>query len=264
MKLDKANNIDVREIKAFIVNKTLFKSNNNGNFIILNYENAHDVEIKFVDTGFVTKTHMSQIKKGKVKDKLLPSVYGVGVIGDKYPSKLNGNWKREYSLWSGMLCRCHSSKLKSRQPSYEKCQTSNNFNSYTYFHEWCHEQAGFNDSSFHLDKDLLIRGNKTYSEDTCVFIPHEINLALIKRDRDRGKYPIGVYYRKRDARFAAQINTNEGMQKNLGYFSNELDAFHAYKQAKESYLKELAEKHKQHIDIRAYDALMSYEITIND
>ena len=50
----------------------------------------------------------------------------------------------------------------------------------------------------------------------------------------------------------------------MKYFNTELEAFNAYKEAKESFVKEQAEKWKGKIDNRAYDALMSYKVEITD
>ena len=50
----------------------------------------------------------------------------------------------------------------------------------------------------------------------------------------------------------------------LGSFKTELEAFNAYKQAKETFIKELADKWKDKIDPRAYEALMNYEVSIDD
>ena len=47
-------------------------------------------------------------------------------------------------------------------------------------------------------------------------------------------------------------------------FKTEIEAFNAYKQAKENYLKELATKWKDKIDTRAYNALMEYQVEITD
>ena len=47
-------------------------------------------------------------------------------------------------------------------------------------------------------------------------------------------------------------------------FNTEIEAFNAYKQTKESYLKELANKWKDKIDARAYNALMNYQVEITD
>ena len=60
------------------------------------------------------------------------------------------------------------------------------------------------------------------------------------------------------------INYCVGMREFLGYFNTELEAFNAYKQAKESFIKEQANKWKGEIDDRAYEALMSYEVNIDD
>lgn len=49
-------------------------------------------------------------------------------------------------------------------------------------------------------------------------------------------------------------------------FDNEKDAFNAYKQAREEYIKEVAQKYYDEgkITERVYDALLRYEIDIND
>ena len=44
-----------------------------------------------------------------------------------------------------------------------------------------------NGNSFQLDKDSLIKGNKVYSESTCVFIPQEVNSLLVKSTASRGE-----------------------------------------------------------------------------
>ena len=58
--------------------------------------------------------------------------------------------------------------------------------------------------------NLLIKGNKVYSEDSCVFIPREINSLLTKRDNNRGEYLIGVSWHKRDKVFMATVSKNKG------------------------------------------------------
>jgi hypothetical protein len=54
--------------------------------------------------------------------------------------------------------------------------------------------------------------------------------------------------------------------KYLGYYATPLEAFNAYKTAKEEYIKELAEKYFQEgkITERVYNALMKYEVEITD
>ena len=239
-----------------------------GDFKIVKYNDSKNVEIRFVNTGFETVVELGSIRSGSVKDPYVPSVFGVGVSGTKYPIGVNGVITKEYILWQNMLKRCYSDVYKKKKPTYEGCKVSENFKSYEYFYEWCHKQIGFsmdgNGNSFHLDKDLLIKGNKVYSENTCIFIPSEINSLLTKSDKIRGKHLIGVCWSNSNKAFVAMVNKNKGKREWLGSFNTELEAFNAYKQAKESFIKELANKWMGKIDDRAYNALMNYTVEIDD
>ena len=240
------------------------KSKSSGDFKIVKYNDNRNVEIQFLNTGYKMVTRLDCIADGRIKDRYLPSVHGVGILGTKYPSKVNGVETKEYMLWKDMLKRCYNDSFKKKNPTYEYCECSENFKYYEYFYEWCHSQIGFGNEGWHLDKDLLVKGNKVYSEKTCVFIPQEINLVLIKREAMRGKHLIGVYWSKTNKAFVAQISRNKGMQEHLGVFNTEVEAFKAYKKAKEIYIKELVNKWKSQIDDRAYNALMNYTVDITD
>ena len=240
------------------------KSLNSGDFKILKYNDTANVVIQFLKTGYETTVELGNIKKGYVKDHYSPSVYGIGVFGTKYPSRVNGVKTKEYKLWHSMLVRCYSDTIKKKHQTYIGCEVSDNFKSYEYFYEWCQKQIGFNNKDWHLDKDLLIKGNKVYSEGTCVFIPSEINKVLVKREALRGEYLIGVSWSKTSKAFVATVAKNKGKTEHLGYFNTELEAFNAYKTAKESFIKEQAKKWKSKIDIRAYEALMNYTVDIDD
>ena len=240
------------------------KSKSSGDFNIVKYNNAKNVEIRFLKTGFETSSQLEHIKNGNVKDPYTPSVYGVGIIGAKYPVSEGGRDTKDYALWKHMLARCYSDAYKKKRPTYEGCGVSDRFKSYEYFYEWCNKQIGFGNQGWHLDKDLLTKGNKVYSEGSCVFIPSEINTLLINCTASRGEYLIGVYWSKTHKAFVAQVNKNKGKQERLGFFKTELEAFNAYKQAKEAFVKEQANKWKGKIDDRAYEALMSYEVNIDD
>ena len=244
------------------------KSLNSGDFKIVKYNDSDNVEIRFVNTGYETLVRLTNIRSGEIKDPYLASVFGVGVVGAKYPTRVNGVKTKEYVLWTNMLVRCYSDALKKRRPTYEGCKVSDNFKSYEYFYEWCNKQIGFsnegNENPFHLDKDLLTKGNKVYSEDTCVFIPAEINTLLIKREASRGEHLIGVSWHKATKKFISQVDIGLKSQKHLGLFNTEIEAFNAYKVAKEAFVKEQANKWKSQIDDRAYNALMDYTVEITD
>ena len=242
----------------------IYKSKSSGDFKILKYNDAKDVVIQFLKTGYETSVQLVQVKNGSVKDPYSPSVFGVGVLGTKYSITISGRNTKEYNLWQSMLRRCYSDCSKKQRPTYEGCEVSNNFKSYEYFYEWCQEQIGFSADGFDLDKDLLIKGNKVYSESTCVFIPKEINSLLVKREASRGEHLIGVYWHNANKAFRARVSKNKGKSEHLGYYKTELEAYNAYKIAKESFVKEQANKWKSQIDLRAYEALMNYTVEIMD
>ena len=147
-----------------------FKTKNYGDLVVIKYINHAEVIVKFVETGYETVTHMSQVRNGKVKDRLLPTAFGVGVVGDEI-TKVNSKFLKEYDLWRGMLRRCYDTNLHKNHSTYLNCTVSDNFKHYPFFKGWCSKQIGFGNEGWHLDKDILFKGNKVYSEDTCCFVP---------------------------------------------------------------------------------------------
>ncbi len=194
----------------------------------------------------------------------------MGCVGgfEKGRVKIVRKRAKERAIWERLLRRCYNEKHHREKPTYKGCEVSENFKDFLYFKDWCNKQVGFNSKdekgrSFALDKDILIRGNKVYSEDTCCFVPADINNLVIKANSIRGKYMIGVSYNKMKGRFESYINVF-GSKRHLGTFNTELEAFYAYKEAKEAYIKEVAEKYKDQIDPRVYEVLMKYQVEITD
>lgn len=107
-------------------------------------------------------------------------------------------------------------------------------------------------------------GGDVYSPETCVFVPREINSVLTKMEVLRGEHPIGVYKDVKSGKFIAQVSLNLGSQEYLGRFESAQEAFEAYKNAKENYVKFIANKWKDTIDVRAYERLICYTVNIDD
>lgn len=199
-------------------------------------------------------------------------VQGVGLNDGKYPAQICLIAVKEYNLWNSMLARC-TKRVWKRQPSYIGTSCSENFKHYSFFYEWCQEQKGFNNkdekgNKWHLDKDILVKGNKVYSEDVCVFVPQRINSLLLRNGASRGEYPVGVCLDSRGNRFVSRCNNNpekaKTKQRHLGYFDTPQEAFQAYKTFKEALIKEVANEYKEQLDSRVYEALMNYEVNEND
>lgn len=188
-------------------------------------------------------------------------VSGVGINDGKYPAKVNGKPLREYDIWKSLLSRCYNHKCQQEKPTYIGCSASENFKNYSYFYEWCQKQIGFNQVWYQLDKDLILRGNKIYSENTCLFIPNELNTLLISRKAARGDLPLGVSATQN--KFITHCRTDKPSH-HIGIFNTPEEAFQAYKEVKEAFIKRQAEKWRNFIDPRAYEALMCYEVLITD
>jgi len=211
--------------------------------------------------------HYADGKGAEVKKRIVQQgprlVLGHGVSSKGlYAAIVDSKRTREDILWRNMLIRCYSIAEHKRYPTYLGCEASAGFKDFQVFAEWCQGQVGFSKTEFVLDKDILLAGNKVYGEDTCVFLPREVNGLLIGSDAKRGAHPIGVTAHK-DGGYVSSCNMF-GLKTYLGYFPTVVMAFAAYKTAKEAHIKVVAEQWKDQIDPRAYAALMSYEILITD
>lgn len=236
----------------------VFPTNNFGNIEILEYTNSRKVLVRFVRTGNTKYVSMNNIRSGAVCDREAPNLYGVGFTD--VPSRVD---LRLYGIWNGMFSRCYNSKYHEIYVSYKDCEVIGDFKYLSKFVEWCKLQKGFNQEGFQLDKDILVKGNKFYSPETCCFVPKDLNTLLTHRRKDKGLYPVGVSYKPRINRYIAQISKFKEVI-HLGCFATPEDAFYAYKEAKEGYIKEVAELYKNQIDPKVYEALLKYEVSVDD
>jgi biotin-(acetyl-CoA carboxylase) ligase len=225
---------------------------------IIEYFDKNNCTIKF-DNGITLRNKkFSDIKKGSVKNPLHKSILGIGYIGIGIfkPSKNRKNTKK-YSDWINLFQRCYGEN----NPSYKGCSVDERWHNFQNFAKW--HKNNYREG-FEVDKDILVKGNKVYSPETCCFVPFNINVLFTKNNISRGLYPIGVNYDKRGKKFVAQINKGVGNQIHLGYFNTPEEAFQTYKVAKELWIKEVADKWKDLISERVYEAMYNYQVEITD
>lgn len=186
-------------------------------------------------------------------------IYGVGTNSrGKHKATINGTNTSTYDTWRHMLQRAYCPKLHARQPTYIGCSVADDWLEYQDFGDWF-ENHEYGNRGYHLDKDLLLPGNKVYAPDRCVFVPQELNKLLIDCGAIRGQHPQGVSFHKARNKFQAGVTIN-GKKQHLGYFETELEAYNAYKIAKEAHVKNMASHWKNDIAANVYEALMRWEL----
>lgn len=178
---------------------SIFKSDNYGDVLVVNYIDSQRVLVRFLNTGYEGYFPISQVKSGCIKDKSIPIKYlGIGILDADYQivkyEKVEGVVKNKsvcpyYSKWHSMLSRCYSSSSLKRNPTYKGCVVHKDWLTFSNFKSWMEKQDWVGKV---LDKDILGDGT-IYSEDTCTFIPSRVNNFVCEGGATRGEYMLGVH-----------------------------------------------------------------------
>ena len=247
----------------------IYKIKYNASAIIVEYNTADDLIIKVLESGEYIKTRYSHLEKGEVVPKFVPHIFGVGFIGnastiDYFSPKKNGGYKnkRSYIVWKGMLERCYCDEYLKKHPTYVGCEVCDEWKSYETFEKWYNENYyEIEEYRIDLDKDIVKKGNKIYSPQTCVFVPQNINVLFNKNKKFRNKLPLGVS--RQGNRFKSQCSIY-GKKVHLGLYGTVEEAFYSYKTYKENIIKEIAEEYKDRIPNKLYLAMYNYQVEITD
>ena len=238
--------------------------------VIKEYRGCMDIDVYFPEYNWTFKhaTYQS-FKNGKIKCPYEPSIYGVGYLGEgKYVATENGKHKKEYRIWYDVLRRCYDPKVQEKYPTYKGCTVENYLLNFQNAAEWIknnyYEVLG---ERMHLDKDILCKGNKVYSRETCIFVPERINTLFVKRDNNRGKDPIGMYQLS-SGNYQVQCNNEYGKYVYLGTYSTKEEAFRVYKEYKEKVIKKVIDSYEGKIPephyTRLKEAMYNYKVEIDD
>lgn len=232
---------------------------------IISYRGRGDMDVYFEEYNWTAK-HVAykEFNLGTIKCPYEPRTCKVGYLGEGKYTFNNRNTK-SYPTWRNMLSRCYNETCLSRNKTYKNCTVCEEWHNFQNFAKWYEDNYyEIPNEMMELDKDILYKGNKTYSPETCVFVPNNINTLFVGCDISRGAYPIGVTFCKSKNKFQAQCQTNNGNRIMLGCFDDSIDAFNYYKKHKELTIKQVADKYKNHIPKKLYDALYKYEVEITD
>ena len=238
--------------------------------IITKYNNNRDMDVYFPEYEY-TIIHVTygDFKKGVIKCPYEKRTYGKGYIGiGKYKPIKNGKITKCYDVWQSMLQRCYDDKYQEKYPTYKGCTVESHLLNFQNMGEWIennyYEIPG---ERMHLDKDILCKGNKVYSRDTCIFVPQRINSLFVKCNKSRGKNPIGMTLIS-SGNYQVYCNNGYGKSDYLGTYSTKEEAFRVYKQYKEKIIKEVIDLYEGIIPELHYSklkkAMYNYRVEIDD
>lgn len=188
-------------------------------------------------------------------------IFGIGINDANYQVQPLIDNKRKicpyYKTWKKMLERCYSDKYHIAQPTYKECFVCKEWLTFSNFKSWMINQDWLGKQ---LDKDLLVKGNKEYSPDTCVFVTSQVNSLLNTQKANRGVYVLGVSWKKAMGKYQAQCSVGNAC-KALGYYLTEEEARQAYLHFKKELIITVANEQK---DIRVKNALLKAIKTLHE
>ena len=183
-------------------------------------------------------------------------IHGAGVNDSNYivvgDTKSNKTRCPYYARWCDMIKRCYSIPFQKTRPTYIGCTVSNEWLLFSNFKRWMEQQDW---QGKQLDKDLLVQGNKVYSDITCLFVTLRINSLTNCTKSTKGKYRVGVSFDKRRKKYRASCS--DGFKRvELGVFSTEKEAHERYKEFKYKLIASIAKDQKEPLK----SALLNYQI----
>jgi hypothetical protein len=161
-----------------------------------------------------------------------------------------------YRVWDGMLSRCYNTSRKSyNQYGARGVRVCDDWLEFQNFASWW--EATFKLKGWHLEKDILVDGNKIYGPETCCFVPVCINsfYATLPVQGDR-ELPSGVT--KSGRQYFA--NTTAGGVKTQTGFPTPEEASSFYKTFKENHARQMADEFKDVLDKRVLDKLYNFKM----
>lgn len=174
---------------------TIHQTVQGGPLEIVGYVDRNHRRIRFIESGYETVAYLSAIDAGKVKNPFVPSVAGVGYLGNH--DRFIGHPLRKliYDRWHDMIGRCCRHGYKPIDPSWH-C-----------FATFMQDALGLKgvellyghskDNRIDLDSDIIpheMGMSPIYSKETCQWVPCAENLRHRTPRSDFTIYPIGTRF----------------------------------------------------------------------
>lgn len=234
-----------------------FKSNSGEVCTVTKYMNTDNVEVSFLGyPDFTLNTSVGSLRRGKFKNPYRPRIFGVGFVGvGEYNTATDS--RKTYKIWYGILERCYCEKSLSKYPTYLGCYVAKEWHNFQNFAEWytTHEYFGL---GYHIDKDILLQGNKVYCPEYCCLVPSAINQVVPKNFLSTEGLATG-FSKTKTGRFRVVLPI-QGKNISVGMFDSEQEALEAYRLAKRFSMISMAKEYKSQISEEVYFKLVNWNL----
>lgn len=227
---------------------------------IIRYVSCNDITVQFLDDfKFERDTTYSNFKRGMVRNPYDKTVLDMGYLGvGKYLTQdETGENSREYMCWKHMIERCYVEKHADiHQAYYGICSICDEWLNFQVFSEWYEQNKYECEGRLHLDKDILVAGNKVYSPSTCLLVPQRLNMLFMNKPNNRG-LPNGIVKQKNG--YLAKYGGEK-----IGIFSTVEDAYYEQTKKKKEEIVLVANEMRDILPDKVYNAVLSYGFDIKN
>jgi len=247
--------------------------NNNGSYMqIVNYTYYTNIDVVIISIlpnnqiMYYLKQNCTynNFKNGGIRSPYEKTIRNIGYIGEGIYGY--NSHPVYYTHWYNMIHRCSCDENRSkRNMSYINVDIDPLFYNFQFFAHWCdlnyYEAEG---EQMCLDKDILFKDNKTYSPETCCFVPNNINVFFTNHSKDVSSTGVSILP---SGNYRSSLSVNNKIN-HLNVYKSKEDAIMSYKISKEFEIRRLAHiylydkgcyKFKPFVD-KIYPVLSNYKI----
>lgn len=233
-------------------------------------EHNSSFELK-LDNGYKFERACFDIEKDFFTTPYDKTFGGVGCLGEKFSPQ---DYKKIHIMWCGLLDRVviHSAKDIKRYKAYEDCSICNRWYNFSNFCEDILNMWYDCDEQLDLDKDIKYKGNKEYSPDKCILVPHRINqlfshwrgmndshqvgITFETNGNHKGQWrvkPLGI--KEFDGKFRTGVHK---------HFKNEKDAGEYFRAIKREYVLKVLKSYEEKIPEYVMNFCVKFEFEMDD
>ena len=208
------------------------------------------------DFKFQKEINNTNFMSGNVSNPYDKTLYGIGYLEVGKYNTFGDNKSRKtipYIFWFNLMERCYSEKRRDEHMTYKDVYLCDEWCDFQKFAAWVDDNYyNVEGERMHLDKDILIKGNKIYSPDTCLIVPQRINMMFMSKKKSRDSDLPNTIYRCAKG-YKASYNG-----KSLGVFKTSEEAIQERDKAKRIHIRNIAEEYKDRISEKVYNALYKW------